>query len=128
MGNPELMATTLRQLRQACGLTAKEVSVLLAHKGIDLSEKTILGYENGVSMPKVNTFLRLCELYKVPDIMAAFGYDGKTDASPLRNALLANFDRLNAEGQERLVDISDDMVASGKYIKNRPSDMVAREA
>lgn len=128
MGNPELMASTLRQLRQACGLTAKEVSVLLARKGIDISEKTLLGYENGVSTPKVNTFLRLCEVYKVTDIMGAFGYDDKAEESPLRNALLANFDRLNAEGQERLVETSDDMVASGKYIKNRPSDMVEQEA
>lgn len=128
MGNPELMSSTLRQLRQACGLTAKEVSILLAHKGIDISEKTLLGYENGVSTPKVNTFLRLCEVYKVADIMAAFGYDDRVEESPLRNALLANFDRLNSEGQERLVETSDDMVASGKYIKNRPSGMVEQKA
>lgn len=128
MGNPELIAATLRRLRQAHGLTAKEVSILLAHKGIDISEKTLLGYENGVSTPKVNTFLRLCEVYKVTDIMAAFGYDDKPDASPLRNALLANFDRLNAEGQERLVETSDDMVSSGKYIKTHSTGLGRAQA
>lgn len=128
MGNPELIATTLRQLRQASGLTAKEVSVLLAHKGIDISEKTLLGYENGVSTPKVNTFLRLCEVYKVTDIMGAFGYDAKDTATPLRNALLASFDRLNLEGQERLVEIADAMVASGKYIKTRQPGLVENPA
>ncbi len=115
MGNLTSMAATLRQLRQARGLTAKEVAEILASKDVDISEKTLLGYENGVSAPKVNTFLRLCEIYRVTDIMGTFGYDGKESPSQLRDALLANFDRLNAEGQERLAETSDDMVSSGKY-------------
>ncbi len=128
MGNLTTMAATLRQLRQAQGLTAKEVAEILASKSIDISEKTLLGYENGVSAPKVSTFLRLCEIYRVTDIMGTFGYDGKENPSRLRDALLANFDRLNAEGQERLVDISDDMVASGKYIKTHLPDLVEGQA
>ena len=36
----------------------------------------------------------------------------------LRFILVHNFDQLNQEGQERLVETSDDMVSSGKYIKN----------
>ena len=36
----------------------------------------------------------------------------------LRSILIRNFDQLNQEGQERLVETSDDMVSSGKYIKN----------
>lgn len=35
----------------------------------------------------------------------------------LRAVLIRNFDQLNQEGQERLVETSDDMVNSGKYIK-----------
>ncbi len=128
MGNLTTMAATLRQLRQAQGLTAKEVAEILASKNIDISEKTLLGYENGVSAPKVTTFLRLCEIYRVTDIMGTFGYDGTENPSRLRDALLANFDRLNAEGQERLVDISDDMVASGKYIKTHLPDLVEGQA
>lgn len=40
------------------------------------------------------------------------------EPSPLRSTLLSNFDRLNQEGQERLVETSDDMVSSGKYKKS----------
>lgn len=36
----------------------------------------------------------------------------------LRSILVENFDQLNQEGQERLVETSDDMVSSGKYIKS----------
>lgn len=35
----------------------------------------------------------------------------------LRSILVHNFDQLNQEGQELLVDQSDTMVSSGKYIK-----------
>ena len=41
----------------------------------------------------------------------------------LRSTLLHNFDQLNQEGQERLVETSDDMVSSGKYIKSDPAGL-----
>lgn len=43
------------------------------------------------------------------------------EPSPLRSTLLNNFEQLNQEGQEKLVDTSDDMVSSGKYKKAGPS-------
>ena len=49
--------------------------------------------------------------------------DVSTLGSPLRSTLLHNFDRLNQEGQERLVETSDDMVSSGKYIKSDPAKL-----
>jgi len=42
---------------------------------------------------------------------------------PLRSALLYNFSQLNREGQERLVETSDDMVSSRKYIKSDPAKL-----
>lgn len=50
-------------------------------------------------------------LEKIPD--PAEGGEG----DDLRSILVRNFDLLNQEGQERLVETSDDMVSSGKYIK-----------
>lgn len=47
---------------------------------------------------------------------------------PLRCALLHNFDQLNQEGQEKLVDTSDDMVSSGKYIKSDPAGLGKEKA
>lgn len=45
------------------------------------------------------------------------------EPSPLRSTLLKNFDQLNQEGKEKLVDISDDMITSGKYIKIDPDKL-----
>lgn len=41
----------------------------------------------------------------------------------LKKTLVENFDQLNKEGQERLVETSDDMVSSGKYIKSHKAEM-----
>lgn len=64
----------LGQYRARSGLTGKEVVTLLKERNIDLSEKTLLGYENGVGTPKVNTFMALCDIYRISDIMGEFGY------------------------------------------------------
>lgn len=45
------------------------------------------------------------------------------EADTLRSTLLHNFDQLNQEGRERLVETSDDMVSSGKYIKSEPNKL-----
>lgn len=71
-------------------------------------------------------------IYTVQTVVHALGYtlndiDPGTKKSPggaeggdgdeLRSILVHNFDQLNQEGQEILVEQSDTMVSSGKYIK-----------
>lgn len=46
-----------------------------------------------------------------------------TTSDPLQVALLSKFEQLNQEGRERLLEIADDMVASGKYIKTHQADL-----
>lgn len=65
----------LGQYRAQLGLTGKEVVALLKERNIELSEKTLLGYENGVGTPKVNTFMALCDIYHISNIMGEFGYN-----------------------------------------------------
>lgn len=57
------------------------------------------------------------------DIVEAAQGEEPPDVDPLRTVLLKNFDQLNQEGQERLVETSDDMVSSGKYIKSNPNQL-----
>ena len=49
--------------------------------------------------------------------------EDRLDDDSLRTVLLQNFDQLNQEGRERLVETSDDMVSSGKYIKSNSDKM-----
>ena len=38
---------------------------------IELSDKTLYGYENGVSSPNIPTFLALCKIYEIEDVIGA---------------------------------------------------------
>lgn len=40
-----------------------------------------------------------------------------------KQTLIDNYDKLNTEGQEKLIDYSDDLVLSQKYIKNNQNSM-----
>lgn len=51
------------------------------------------------------------------------GCTGGGEWDDLRSVLIHNFDQLNREGRERLVETSDDMVSSGKYIKSDPNKL-----
>lgn len=81
--------------------SVERVQLLAQHLGVTTSE--LLGEE------------------KTPTPEDGGGQGGETD--PLRSTLLRNFDRLNQEGQERLVETSDDMVSSGKYIKSDSAEL-----
>lgn len=57
------IASTLKELRTASKLSAKEVSERLTIYNITISTKTLYGYESGLSMPNADTFLALCKIY-----------------------------------------------------------------
>lgn len=74
MKSKNLIPSILAQHRAQMGLTGKEVVALLKERNIELSEKTLSGYENSVGTPKVNTFMALCDIYHISNIMGEFGY------------------------------------------------------
>ena len=57
------IASTLKELRAISKLSAKEVSERLTLYNINISTKTLYGYESGLSMPNADTFLALCKIY-----------------------------------------------------------------
>lgn len=61
------IGTTLRKLRKQNGMKPEDVGAL-----VGLSGKTISGYESGQRSPDAELFLRLCDIYKVTDVMAEF--------------------------------------------------------
>ena len=52
---------TLKAARINAGLTQKE-----AAKALNVSNKTLCSWENGISMPKADKIDAICELYAVP--------------------------------------------------------------
>lgn len=126
----------LMGLREKAGKSREEVAELLGK-----SVKTVGHWETGYAQPDANTLFLLCTIYDA-DLNDSFGFSSGQknspnmtefapeeeypDAGPLRSTLLHNFDQLNQEGRERLVETSDDMVSSRKYIKSN-SDKLGNE-
>ena len=107
------LSERLRSARINAGLTQQSVAEMSG-----IGYKTINNYENAASKPDVEKLAILCRIYGVT---ADFFIDvGTSDSlqSKLETTLISNFRALNEDGQERLITYSDDLVHSGRYIKN----------
>ena len=82
------ISALLRSQRSLCGLTVDEVVERLKQFGIELSPKTLYGYENGVSMPNVPIFIALCDIYHVGNIIGAVSGDAPQKIPPAWRRLL----------------------------------------
>lgn len=70
----ENIAYLLRDERERKGFSVEQVAEKLRERGITISTKALYGYENKVGKPKLSTFLALCDIYGITDILAALGF------------------------------------------------------
>jgi len=89
------IAATLKELRKKANLTQKQ-----AYEHIGVAQSTFSSWETGKAEPSTEVLLRLCQLYKVEDILAAFGYDGYNEDSTLQLTL----HEIDAVEKYRLLD------------------------
>ena len=76
----------LRKLRTDKSISVSDVSSYLGEHLKPVSEKTIYGWETGVSVPSSEILLTLCEMYDVSDIRTAFDSSEippDTESSPI---------------------------------------------
>lgn len=62
----------LKFLRENNNMTRKDVADKLKDFGIDISDKTLYGYESGRNSANADMFLTLCKIYKCNNIMEVF--------------------------------------------------------
>lgn len=116
MEGKTVIAKTLKILRKRTDMTAKDASVALKEHGIDISAKTIYGYESGISSPNADVFIALCRIYKCRNIMDEFSDSADVFFTNSEWNIIEKYMRnLNHEGQQKLIDYAEDLVASGKY-------------
>lgn len=89
----------LKQARKNKNLTQVQVS---QHTGIH--NKTLSGYENGVSEPDIETLKVLADLYNV-SIGYLTGTDVYSGLSEIDMRILEEFRKLDPKDQEYLVDL-----------------------
>lgn len=110
----EYIASVLKKLRAEQGMTADEVGEIIGKSG-----KTVSGWENARSQPDADLLLKLCEIYKVENILDTFS-EIKRKVKPIESKddaqkLLHNYNLLNDSGKEKLLEYSEDLLNSGNY-------------
>lgn len=94
----------LKQLRKTSGLSAEKVIKELSKYQIEIKQKTLYGYESGLSMPNADTFIALCKIYKCDNPISFF--ENNTH-SPEEVKLIEDFRILDAQGQSTVRYILD---------------------
>lgn len=98
------IASVLKQLRKTSQQTASDVIEKLKEHKINISVKTLYGYESGLSMPNANVFVALCQIYKCDNPMDVFGNSG---IEPNELNLLEKYRSLDSFGKETIAYILD---------------------
>lgn len=71
----EYISKVLKEYRKKNHYTVKDVSFLLGERSLDVTPKTIYGWESGQAKPSADMLLTLCEIYNITDVLSAFGYN-----------------------------------------------------
>ncbi|MBO5534714.1 MAG: helix-turn-helix domain-containing protein [Clostridia bacterium] len=58
----------LKKARTAAGYTVREAIEAFHQQSIDISEKTLYGWERGIRTPDADVFLRLCRIYQIESL------------------------------------------------------------
>lgn len=114
----KIYAARIKQLRMERGLSQDQLAALLG-----ISRSAVGMYETGKREPDLETCEAIADIFNIDmDYLTGRSNTEKmhltiTDTDPQLDELTRNAKQLNAQGLQKLVDISDDMVASGKYEK-----------
>lgn len=121
-------ASRLRQAREQAGFTQQDLA-----KKLGVTKNAISNYENGVSSPKWEILIKIFDVLQVtPNFLYQDDFSTDTSEScaltPQQSTLLAAFDQLNEEGQQKAVEYVEDLVMTGRYKKAAAHGVAAKEA
>lgn len=106
---------TLRELRNARGYTQQQAADLLGLK----NKSTLGSWEVGKSEPDGYTLLRLCKIYEVMDIYAAFG-EGSSASKSAAHEIAEKYDRLDTRSQRVIRELIQHLLELESPCKRRP--------
>lgn len=120
------IGSRMKARREELGMTQTQ----LAEK-IGVTKGAIGNYETDANSPKASMMYKIFEALQCD---ANYLYqDDMFDAASVmlpkdEREMLRLYNQLNQEGKEKLADYADDLVRSGKYIKNSSDGVVSKEA
>ena len=90
----------LREIRENKKLSRREVAERLQHYGMDISDKTLYGYEVGRTSANADMFLALCDIYGIENIKETFKEESYQDD----NNISLTVEEIEIINQYRLLD------------------------
>lgn len=107
----------LQETRNALGLKQSEIADKLGCTSANISS-----WERGKSKIDIGSFASLCKIYNI-DFANTLNKVANEQKAPIiidksnddKQKLLHNYESLNNTGKNKLLEYSDDLVASGKY-------------
>lgn len=111
----------LKTAFEKSGLTQAEVC-----EKTGINKGAFSSYLSGRYFPKQKALEKLSIVLKVsiPYLMGLEDLSSDTSLSVLESQLVANYRQLNEEGQDKMLEYSEDLVASGRYIKSDEDGLV----
>ena len=93
------IGTLLKLKRKELNLSVKQVVDSLKSYNISISEKTLYGWENNYRQPDADTFLILCAIYQISNVLDYFLNEQTKDYSTKESILIKKYRQLTAEQQ-----------------------------
>lgn len=120
------IGSRIKARREQLGITQPELARL-----IGVTKGAIGNYETDANSPKASMMYRLFDVLKCDANYLFQDENEPRDIDPhamLEHNLLTLFNKVNNEGQEKIIDYADDLVRSGKYEKKSGKSGVGKEA
>ncbi len=121
----QIIANFLKQLRRTSGLSANEVTNKLQEYDIDISAKTLYGYESGLSMLNADAFVALCRIYKCDNPLEIFG---TPTVKSNEMEIIEKYRNLDPAGQSHVDSILDWETARITALKEKDKHITELEA
>lgn len=106
-----MMGDRIKERRLELGITQAEIEEMTGIK-----KNTISNYENNVSSPSIDNIAKLMEILHC-DANYLFEWDCREVIPSKKELLVQNYDQLNNEGQEDLLDYSDMLASNPRKLK-----------
>lgn len=122
----DTVAKNLSHMLKLRGMTQFELA-----SRMNVSTATISNWCNGVKLPRMDKIDKICAILQInrSDLIEDKPTDDSSSASsqliPSVKKIIDIMQELNEEGQDKLLEYGDDLLASGKYIKSCEDAVVA---
>jgi SOS-response transcriptional repressor LexA len=121
----ENISTILKQKRNQAGLSVNDVVEKLEERGIQVSNKTIYGWESGQRQPESSILIELCGIYGIRYINEFTDDNSEPWLSSDEQKIINEYRQLSGAGKTMLAGTANNLV---RYEKNLMEQVVDEQA